>query len=397
MDKILVVDDNIVNRKMLGAILEKAGYDVIEAVDGEEAVNLSMQEIPDLILLDIMMPNKDGYEACVEIKQHVKTTDVPIIFLSARTQTRDKVKGLELGGVDYVTKPFSKDEVLARVNAQLKIRHLTEDLKKANEDLLSNQIRMEQDLRSAGKIQQSLLPKDNLKIKGLDIAWRFVPCDTLGGDIFNIFQLSEDYVSAYMLDVSGHGVPSALVTVSASQILQPQTGHLLKRSIVPYPHYEVVSPAHVLGILDEEFPIERFDKYFTISYLLFNSKDGSLKYSSAAHPPPVLIRRDGSLELLEEGGTIIGMGGLLPFSEGDILLEPGDKLFLYTDGVIEYEIAEEVYYGEERLYDRLLELKNEKISDIVDGVIDSMMEFGGNISPKDDVSLLGFEYLGHSS
>ncbi len=393
IDTILVVDDNIVNRKLLEGILRKAGYAVIEAVDGEEAVARSHDAVPDLILLDVVMPKKDGYEACLEIKQSEQTADIPIVFLSAKTETHHKVKGLEAGGVDYVTKPFNKEEVLARVRGQLKIRHLTNDLKKANDDLILKQKKIEDDLKAAGEIQKSLLPKKSLEFEQMDLRWRFIPCDTVGGDIFNVFQLSEEIVGLYMLDVSGHGVPSALVTVSTSQVLQPQTGYLQKKSITSPPHYSVIPPCDVLGFLDRDYPLERFDKYFTITYLLFNRMDGTVRYSSAAHPPPILLRKDGSLELLEKGGTIIGMGGMLPFEEGEVKMEYGDKLFLYTDGITEYEDVGETFFGEERFYAQLAENKDEPVTVMLDNVIQSMMEFGDNLSPKDDVSLLGFEYL----
>jgi sigma-B regulation protein RsbU (phosphoserine phosphatase) len=150
----------------------------------------------------------------------------------------------------------------------------------------------------------------------------------------------------------------------------------------------------VLSRLDREFPFTRFDKFFTISYLVINASDGILRYSNAAHPPPVLLHRDGSFELLREGGTIIGMGGMLRFEEGEKQLKSGDKLFLYTDGVIEYRNGRGNFYGEERFYGELQRLKDQPVSTIIEGVIDSMMKFGDNTEPQDDVSLLGLEFKG---
>ncbi|MBT3368827.1 MAG: response regulator, partial [Nitrospina sp.] len=109
-EKIFIVDDDLVNRKLLAAILKKEGYGLLEAKDGEEAVELAFREMPDLILLDIMMPKKDGYEVCAELKGDNRMANVPIIFLSAKTQAEDKIKGLDLGGADYVTKPFDRGE-----------------------------------------------------------------------------------------------------------------------------------------------------------------------------------------------------------------------------------------------------------------------------------------------
>jgi len=393
-EKIFIVDDNLVNRKLLTAILKKEGYDLLEAEDGEEAIELAFREMPDLILLDIMMPKKDGYEVCVELKGDDRTANIPIIFLSAKTQTEDKIKGLDLGGADYVTKPFDRGEVLARVKAQLKIAGLTKEVIKANEELLKKQEALDEDLKAAAGIQRSLLPKEPPDEDIVDVAWQFMPCEKIGGDIFNMVRLDENHWGIYMLDVSGHGVPSALVAVSVSQILGPQQGLLLKKTIKPPPFYEILSPAEVLNLLDQEYPIERFNKFFTISYIVFNTEDKSIIYSNAAHPPPILLHGNGEMELLDKGGTIIGMGGLLPFEEGKKQVRAGDKLLIYTDGIVEYQNKDGEFYGDEHFHRELQRLQERAISDIVDGIIDSIMDFGDNNPPQDDITLLGIEFKG---
>jgi sigma-B regulation protein RsbU (phosphoserine phosphatase) len=255
-----------------------------------------------------MMPKKDGYQVCEELKRNDRSAHIPIIFLSAKSQVEDKIRGLDLGGADYVTKPFDRGEVLARVRTQLNIAWLTKEIMNANKELLRKQKRLDEDLEAAAGIQQSLLPQESPDMKNVAVAWRFMPCESIGGDIFNVVQLDETHLAIYMLDVSGHGVPSALVTVSVSQMLQTHRGLLLKKSIKPPPYYEIRSPAEVLNLLDQEYPIERFNKYFTISYLILDLKEGLIRYSNAAHPSPILLHMDGTLELLAEGGTIIGMG-----------------------------------------------------------------------------------------
>jgi sigma-B regulation protein RsbU (phosphoserine phosphatase) len=393
-EKIFIVDDDLVNRKLLAAILKKEGYALLEAKDGEEAVELAFREMPDLILLDIMMPKKDGYEVCVELKGDDRMANVPIIFLSAKTQAEDKIKGLDLGGADYVTKPFDRGEVLARVKAQLKIAGLTKEVIKANEELFNKQEALDEDLKAAAGIQRSLLPQEPPDAGIVDVAWQFMPCEKIGGDIFNMIRLDETHWGIYMLDVSGHGVPSALVAVSASQILRPQQGLVLKKSIKPPPFYEVVSPAEVLNLLDREYPIERFNKFFTISYIVLDTENKRIRYSNAAHPPPILLHGDGEMELLDKGGTIIGMGGLLPFEEGEKQVRSGDKLFIYTDGIVEYQDKDGGFYGDERFHRELQRLKGRPISDLVNGIIDSIMDFGDNNPPQDDVTLLGIEFKG---
>ena len=393
-EKIFIVDDNVINRKLLAAILKKEGYALLEAEDGEKAVELAFREMPDLILLDIMMPKKDGYEVCAELKSDDRMANTPIIFLSAKTQTEDKIKGLNLGGADYVTKPFDRGEVLARVKAQLKIAGLTKEVIKANEELLKKQEALDEDLKAAAGIQRSLLPQKPPDADIVDVAWQFMPCERIGGDIFNMVRLDETHWGIYMLDVSGHGVPSALVAVSASQILRPQQGLVLKKTITPPPFYEVVSPAEVLNLLDREYPIERFNKFFTISYIVLNTEDKSIRYSNAGHPPPILLHEDGEMEFLDKGGTIIGMGGLLPFEEGEKQVRAGDMLCIYTDGIVEYQNKDGGFYGDERFHRELRRLSGRPISELVNGIIDSIMDFGDNNPPQDDVTLLGIEFKG---
>lgn len=228
----------------------------------------------------------------------------------------------------------------------------------------------------------------------LKVAWKFLPSGQIGGDIFNLFRLDEDHFGIYMLDVSGHGVPAALVSVSVSQRLQPQNGDLLKRKKDCPPFYEIVPPNEVLQILDQEYPIERFDKYFTMVYLVIDGRDGCLRYSNAAHPPPVLLRRNGPFELLHAGGPIIGLGGKLPFEEEKKHLMPGDKIIFYTDGVIECQNPEGVLFGESRLYDLLERLRGESIDRILEGMLESVLAFSVGVGLKDDVTLLAAELAG---
>jgi phosphoserine phosphatase RsbU/P len=392
--KICIVDDNLVNRKLLTAILREEGYALVEAEDGVEAIDVVFKELPDLILLDVMMPKKDGFQVCEELKRDARSEHIPIIFLSAKAQAEDKIRGLELGGADYIAKPFDRGEVLARVRTQLNLARLTRELMEANEELLQKQRRLNEDLDAAAGIQQSLLPHDDPEMENVAVAWRFMPCESIGGDIFNVIRLDEKHWSVYMLDVSGHGVPSALVTVSVSQILHPDRGLIVKKSNRPHVRFEIREPAEVLRLLDREYPLERFNRYFTISYLIIDVKAGLIRYSNAAHPPPILLRRDGAIESLDKGGTIIGMGGVLPFEEGKTQMQPGDKLVVYTDGILEYENKEGLLYGQERFHDVLHHLRDEPIAAVVGGVIDDLMDYGKQNPPRDDVTLLGISFAG---
>lgn len=391
-EKILIVDDLEDNRELISYILAGKGYEVEGAGDGQEALEKAFTSKPDLILLDVLMPKLTGYEVCEILKRDPRTIDIPVIFLSAMDEPRDKIRGLEIGGVDYIAKPFNSQEVLARVAVQLKIRRLTKEVLEANKNLKEKQRRLDEDLRAAAGIQQTLLPQKLPMMDEFSIAWKFLPSDTIGGDIFNIYRLDEKTLAIYMIDVSGHGAPSALITVSVSQALQPHDDGVLKKRTRRPPYYRIQRPQEVLNFLAREYPLERFGKIFTVIYAIIDVQKGRLLYSSAGHPPPVLLHPDGSLEILDKGGPLIGLNGKIPFEEGQIRLRFGDILIFYTDGVIEHQNGKDAFYGAERFYGLLKSLRKRPIAELLDEVMKDLMAFGGDSKLRDDVSLLGMAY-----
>ncbi len=259
-------------------------------------------------------------------------------------------------------------------------------------EIETQRVKLYEDLQAAAEIQRSLLPAISNSIDSFQLAWQFLPCQEVGGDIFNLVQLDQDYWGIYMLDVSGHGVPSAMMVVSITQELQPYAGHVVKdptRSILTR---NIASPAEVLQALDLEYPLERFNNYFTITYLVLNAKTGLLRYSSAGHPKPVILRSSGGLEELVEGGTVIGLDGIVPFTEGQNRLHRGDRLFVYTDGITEYENQSGEFFGKERLYKELQRLHGEPLDQLVKEMIESLKCFGDHREPQDDISLLGLQF-----
>ncbi|MBM3224525.1 MAG: fused response regulator/phosphatase [Candidatus Tectomicrobia bacterium] len=391
---ILIVDDVRLNRRMLMAMLRHEGYVFLEAANGQEAVDLALSHLPDLIILDIVMPVLDGYAACNLVKQHELGKDIPIIFLTSLDDQSTKVKCLNTGAVDYITKPFHKDEVLSRVKNQLRLQHITKALITTNQALREKQRSLDEDLQAAAHIQQSLILKQPPLLRQLQVAWRHLPCERISGDIFNIYQLDEDHCALFMLDVCGHGISAAMVTVSVSQSLAPQTGYLLKQRRQPPQHYMITSPVEVLTQLDTEYPLERFGRHFTLVYLVLNCRTGQLRYSSAAHPPPLLLRRDGEVIPLTAGGPVIGLGDLVPFEEGEVWLVPGERRFLYTDGIIELMNPQEEMFGEPRLTAVLRASQGAPVHTVCDQLIEALFAYGAGTPPQDDMSVLALEYQG---
>jgi len=268
-------------------------------------------------------------------------------------------------------------------------------LNMANARLIEKQRKLDEDLQAAAGIQQCLLPQKKQKRPqedSLEIEWKFTPSETIGGDIFNVIHLDEDHLGFYMIDVSGHGVPPALVTFSISQTLQPHMGCTIRKKPGLTPDFEIVSPGEVLMALDAEYPWERFEKFLTMIYLIIDVRRGRLVYSNAAHPPPILLHADGTFELLEKVGTIIGLGGILPFEEEEKDIAAGDKILLYTDGVFEFSNEEGELFGEERFHALVKNLHGLAIGKVLDEIVLAMEGFvrGGKL--QDDVSLLGIEF-----
>ncbi len=247
---ILIVDDVPKNLRILGSILSSKGYHFTPAANGRQALKIIGKRLPDLILLDIMMPEMDGFEVCHQLKSKNDTKDVPVIFISALTDTSDKIKAFEAGGVDYITKPFQKEEVFARISTHLKLRDSHEVLKRINEELnfeirerqqaekalmtandkIMNSLRYITDsLRYAKMIQRSLLSnQDEVKACLPDSFIIWMPKDIVGGDIFfvNSFpslhsppppvSCREGGFIVAVIDCTGHGIPGALMTMIAS-------------------------------------------------------------------------------------------------------------------------------------------------------------------------------------
>lgn len=283
-ETILVIEDDPANRELLKMTLKKGDYRVIMAENGLTGLKKVHSEMPDLILLDIVMPEMDGLSVCRILKSDPITSEIPILMISALTSVKDKVDCFDLGAADYLPKPFHAQEVLVRVRTHLKLRKLYRTVVENNRLLEEKQKVLDQDLLAAAKVQQHLLPQA-LPKTAMEFTWYFQPCQRVSGDLFNVFRLDEDHLAIYMVDVSGHGVSAALITALVSEFFSTHGGRL-KEELAESPYYRIRRPVEVVALLDKEFPLERFDCYFTVFYLVVNPRSGEFTYCSAGHPPP---------------------------------------------------------------------------------------------------------------
>lgn len=271
------------------------------------------------------------------------------------------------------------------------------DLYRLNRELRAKQERIDEDLAAAAEIQRSLLPRAPADYGPLDMGWAFEPSAHIAGDIFNLIRLADHLWAIYAMDVSGHGVPAAMMAVSVYQSLQPASGFVCRPEPGMDRRLSPRRPSEVLKALDAEYPFERFSNFFTMAYLILDTENHTLTYSNAGHPRPVVLRRDGRVKLLKRGGPFIGLFGIrLPeedngFMEEQLAFNPGDKLFLYTDGLNEYMNPEGEMYGNQRLHALLKDHAGEGISAIIAAVRAALRQFGRDAPPADDVTLVGIE------
>ncbi len=252
-------------------------------------------------------------------------------------------------------------------------------------ELEKKQRQLDMDLEAAAGIQRSLLPNRLPKIKHFDFAWYFEPCASIGGDIFNVLFLNETHIAVFMIDVCGHGVSAALVAVAVSQFFQNRNLFIANR-------IGVIPPDQVLNRLNRTFPFSRFDTFFTIVYLVINLTDASVEYSCAGHPPPILLESTGELVPLDIKAPVIGSDITLPYPQKKLWLKLGDKLILYTDGILENRNPEGTLFGQKRFFDALKQHRTDTIQLLVDGVCKKIKRFGPDGTMEDDVSMLGISY-----
>jgi len=283
------------------------------------------------------------------------------------------------------------------VQSDITARKLAEErLAAANTEILASNNRMKRDLEAAAKVQQALLPTSLPRIEGLEFAWLFKPTAELAGDQLNIMPLDETHIALYLLDVSGHGVPSSLMAVAASLLLSrrrdistPAAGELMERTTS-----RLTSPAEAALVLNQQFIQERTaPQYLTLVYGMLNVNSGEFRYVSAGHPGPILVPKDAP-PLALEAPTGLPIGLLAAsYEERSVMLRPGDRVYLYSDGVTEAMNASEEQFGVQRLLSRLCQVRELSLKESLNAVSKSLEEWRCHDCLRDDVSLVALEWM----
>jgi len=384
--RLLVVDDNEMNRDMLSRRLQRRGYSVEMADGGASALQAVANDTFDLILLDIMMPDIDGMEVLTRLRKTYTQTDLPIIMATAKDDSSDIAEALKLGANDYVTKPLDFPVVHARVANALAHKRAADALKAANE-------KMQHDLEAAARVQQALLPDEAPVMEGMEFTWFYHPCDQLGGDALNIFKLDDHHAAMCVLDVSGHGVPSALLSVAVGhQLSQMFAQHGFQSGTSNQVNAGILNnPAQLAKKLNSLFPMDTKARlYFTLVYGVLNTQTREFCFVSAGSPGPAIIHADGSTEVHDIPAVPIGMFPESKYENTIIKLQAGDRLYLHSDGLYEERHAEtRELFERERMMEVLAGKRTDSLKQSVTSLVDAVVEWRGDAHLSDDATIVG--------
>lgn len=378
---ILVVDATTAHLKLLSSMLLQYGHTVRSAQDGKTALTVASAAPPDVILLNIRLPDMSGYELCQHLKQDERTHTIPVIFINAFDEVFNKVRAFAVGGADSITAPFHHEEVLARIQHQVTIRALQRQLQHQVESLQDLKSRLQRELVLAHDIQQSLLPSPTPGWSDLDVICFNAPAREVGGDLYAYHRLATQRYALAVGDVSGKGMPAALLMAVSEALL---------RSCIA----QVLPPAALLAQMDQALHdyTRPTRQNCALLYLdiIPDSLSCKLRVANAGGIPPLIKHTDGSLTWVDVGGLPLGLGlGFEPnYQEVSLEVQNGDTIILMSDGVVEAKNSQEELLGFERLEQLAAATRHTNAADLLAFLQFELFSFMGNTQPHDDMTLI---------
>ncbi len=403
--KAFVVDDSRLQRRILVASLRKWGLDVDEFENAEAAIDASRTDPPDLVLSDWVMPGMSGLEFCKAFRSLKGDRYTYFILLTAKSDKQEVARGLDAGADDFLIKPLEADELRARIEAGARILGMQNELseknrviEKALEELRLAHDAIDKDLMQARKIQESLVPELTRAFGSSRVSLLLKPCGYIGGDLVGMFSPDETHIGFYSIDVSGHGITSAMMTARLGGYLS--SAHIDQNIAMVHDEsrgFTLLPPDEVASLLNSRlFHDGGIEEYFTMLYATVDLRTGQLSMVQAGHPYPLLLRSDGSAEFLGYGGLPVGLLPDATFQRTETFLEPGDKLLLHSDGFTECKLADGGLLDDEGL--RMMALKcalDLNGPDFLDEMfrrLTRMLPDGGGL--QDDVSAVLLDFNG---
>lgn len=398
-ETVLFVDDSKAQRRLLTRTLERWGYRVLEAECGAEALEICRSGEISLVISDWLMPGMSGVEFCRAYRRLSAGRPGYFILLTAQTEREVLAEGLENGADDFLSKPVSAIELRARLRAGERVLNAQRALADKNAELSSTLARLslaysaiDRDLREARRFQQAFLPDPFVPLGTADVSFLFRPSGHVGGDMVGYFHIREGEIGIYSVDVSGHGVSSALMT---ARIAAYFSGTAPERNIALHdtgngyamrPPEEVC--AHLNALLQRD---AESDQYLTMVLVHFSVQSGEITLCQAGHPSPLILRADGTTEYHEAFGTPIGLVDNAELTRSELSLGPGDRLLIYSDGITECPDPSGNLMDEAGLAAAMTRLKGLAGLNLMNGLVDELERHSELTDFPDDLSVVLLE------
>ena len=399
--KIIVVDDDPTALLIISEMTKSLGFDTLCAESGEACLELLKDHPISLVLSDWEMPGMDGPTLLRTLRKQNYGRYLYLILVTGRDDKEDLIEGLNAGADDFINKPVNMEELRVRLRGAARVLDLQESLDDQNKKLKEAHSKIEEafesvtaDLRLAADMQFALLPKD-LYLEGISANWLFKPASFIAGDIFDYFRLMGNQLVFYIVDVEGHGIPSALTSFAVNNQLNPSAQGMCSNNLrnASTPEEGVL---RIIQDLNRQFTSSSLNsRYFTMVFGVMDLQSGKVTLTQAGHPPPLLYsaKQDKVIEV-GDGGMPVGMFDNAVFQTTTFDIAPGDRLFIYSDGAIECEGADGDMYGTDRLSNALRSWSSVPIEKI-DGVLDrEFTGWNGGSQFDDDVSMVCLEFTG---
>ncbi len=310
--KILVVEDTEVSAEYVRLVLERRGFIVRIAGSVAEGLAEAFRWSPDLILMDVMLPDGDGFSLCERMKADPAFAETPILFVTSLEDVESRVRGLSIGAVDFITKPFAAEEIVARVRIHVKIARQSRQLAAAQAERLAA-------LRSA-QLQFLTNPE---ALPGARCAVYYESAEEAGGDQYDLVELGKGIHGYLVADIAGHGIENVFQT-SALKALFRENASVLD------------SPSDTLYMMNRSLKQHLADgQHLTAFYLILNRNTSAASFASAGHFPAIAVDADGKATRLTAEGDVLGAFSEPRFMAGSFAVRPGSRLWLFTDGMIE--------------------------------------------------------------
>lgn len=386
--RVLLLENDRDARATLGGYLQQIGYRVTPAKHAREAMRM-LEQYPgafSLVCMTMDIPKARSAGLVGKIRSLQTKSYIPILLT---TNMHDEVlleQLLGMGADEFLAKPIHTVDLKVRVRNIQRIRRVENEYKPKCD-------RHHHDLEAARELQMSLVPKSPMKAEGVQVGWRYEPQGYVGGDMLDVFELDKDVYGMYVADVCGHGPAAAMMSVWLRHTLRPVSQESLSvRQTHQALHTMMLRPEYTCAFLENRLSDAEHERYLTMVYAVLDVQSRRLVWSRCGHPYPIYLSNSKNAELLlQSGGPAIGMGLGLPFNENVMELEEGDRVFFYSDGLIEAENAEGEAFGVKRCLDILDATRDFPLQQQIDCLYQQVSVFAGKEELGDDVTIMGIE------